>query len=211
MIESAQYLVTGIVLGTSAGIMPGPLTTLVITETMRHNRRQGIVVACVPLITDLPIIMLAVFLLAGLEQFGAVIGIVSIAGAIFLAYLAFKSLTASNVGVAGGKVDPQSLKTGLITNFLSPNPYVFWMTVGAATILNGYRVGIMAVVLFLFSFYICLVGTKISLAIVVDKFKSFMSSSAYLYVLRITGIVLLIFSAIYMKDGLEFLGVKWNG
>jgi threonine/homoserine/homoserine lactone efflux protein len=205
MTESMPYLVSGILLGLAAGIMPGPLTTLVITETIRHNRRQGIVVACVPLITDLPIIILAVVILAGLEQFRIVLGMISVAGAIFLAYLAYKSFVVRKVGPVEGNADPQSLKTGLITNFLSPNPYIFWMTVGSSTILNGYRVNIMAVVLFLASFYICLVGTKISLAIAVDKFKSFMSSSAYLYILKIMGLVLLVFSVMYLKDGLELL------
>ena len=210
MTESMPYLATGILLGLAAGVIPGPLTTLVITETIRHNRRQGIVVACVPMLTDLPIILLAVFVLARLERFRAVLGMISIAGAIFLAFLAYRSFTLNNTGTAGRETEPHSLKTGLITNFLSPNPYVFWMTVGATTILNAYRVGITSVVLFLASFYVCLLGAQIGLALVVDRFKSFMKSGAYQYILRIMGLVLLIFSALYVKDGLLLLGLITN-
>jgi hypothetical protein len=64
----------------------------------------------------------------------------------------------------------------------------------------------MAVVFFLASFYICLVGVKITLATIVDKFKSFLGSSAYLYILKAMGLALLVFSVIYAIDGLRLLG-----
>jgi threonine/homoserine/homoserine lactone efflux protein len=189
--------------------MPGPLNTLVISETIRHSRKHGLLVAIVPIITDLPIILICVLIVAALEQFNIILGLISISGSLYLAYLAYESFTVKAVGPVEADSAPQSFRKGLIANFLSPNPYVFWMTVGATTIMNGYRIDIMAVVFFLASFYICLVGVKITLATIVDKFKSFLSSNAYLYILKAMGLALLVFAVIYGTDGLRLLGLIW--
>jgi threonine/homoserine/homoserine lactone efflux protein len=62
----AVFLIAGIILGFSAGFSPGPLLTLVISQTLKHGVKEGIKVAFAPLVTDLPIIFLAVFVLTRL-------------------------------------------------------------------------------------------------------------------------------------------------
>jgi uncharacterized membrane protein YdcZ (DUF606 family) len=81
------------------------------------------------------------------------------------------------------------------------------MTVGSTTLLNGLKLGPLAVVLFLVPFYLCLVTTKILLAHITDRFKTFMSSRAYIYTLRMLGLMLFIYSLIYARDGLMLLGL----
>ncbi len=52
---SIEYLIlTGTVLGITAGISPGPLLMLVISQTIRFGHREGIKVSLTPLITDAP-------------------------------------------------------------------------------------------------------------------------------------------------------------
>ena len=48
-----------LLLGLGEGIKPGPLNTLVITETLQHDWRSGTKVALSPLITDAPIIIIS--------------------------------------------------------------------------------------------------------------------------------------------------------
>ena len=52
-------LITGIILGLMAGISPGPLLALVISETLKHGKKEGIKIALTPFITDLPAILLS--------------------------------------------------------------------------------------------------------------------------------------------------------
>ena len=58
-----QFIATGTILGASAGVAPGPLLTLVVAETLKHNIKEGIKVSLAPIITDMPIIILSLFLL----------------------------------------------------------------------------------------------------------------------------------------------------
>lgn len=58
------YLTFGSILGLSAGMSPGPLFALVISETIAHDIRAGIKVALVPTMKflGLSLCVLAVFL-----------------------------------------------------------------------------------------------------------------------------------------------------
>ena len=68
-----DFLFSGVFLGLAAGFAPGPLLTLVITETLQHNLRSGIRVALAPILTDAPIVA-AVFLTLKILGEGQVLG-----------------------------------------------------------------------------------------------------------------------------------------
>jgi len=91
-LSTLKYLLAGSVLGLTAGISPGPILTLVITETLKYSRKEGIKVAVSPLITDLPIILITLLILVRLSQFNTVLGIISFFGGIFIAYLVYESV-----------------------------------------------------------------------------------------------------------------------
>ncbi|MFH1025579.1 MAG: LysE family translocator [Nitrospirota bacterium] len=207
MIESIQYLVSGILFGFAAGISPGPLLVLVITETIMHSRKEGIIVSAAPVMTDIPIIATTVFILSRCSSSNFVLGIISLAGAVFIGYLAYDSIMIKGVDLNIRKVKPQSLRKGVITNFLSPHPYLFWMTIGAPTVLRAFQVNIASAVSFIAGFYVLLVGSKVLIALLVDRSKNFLKSRTYLYIMRTTGIILLCFAVLFLKDGLRMLGL----
>lgn len=201
------FLTSGILFGLVAGISPGPVLTLVISETLRHDRKAGIRVAIVPIITDMPIVLLSVFILARLSSYNLFLGTLSILGALFIGYLAYESITVKGVELNPGEAKVRSLRKGIIANSLNPYPYLFWISVGAPTTLRAYSVNLLSAVLFVLGFYICLVGSKITVAVIVDKSKTFLTSNIYIYIIRILGLVLLIFAIMFVKEGLTLLNV----
>jgi threonine/homoserine/homoserine lactone efflux protein len=207
MIESLQFLISGALLGLAAGISPGPLLTLVISETLKHSKKEGVIIACAPLLTDIPVVLLSILILAELSGSNFILGIISFSGALFIGYLGYESITVKSLEFDIQRVKAQSLKRGLITNFLNPHPYLFWITVGAPMVIKGYKVNIMSSLFFISGFYLLLVGSKITVAFAVDKSKSALKSNLYIYVIRILGFFLLIFSIIFIKDGLRFFGI----
>ncbi|MBM4146045.1 MAG: LysE family translocator [Nitrospira sp.] len=207
MFDSLPFLASGILFGLVAGLLPGPLLTLVISETLRHNKKEGIMVATAPAVTDVPIIFFSVFILSKLSEFELALGAISLAGALFIAYLAYESITIKGFHLDLQNVKVQSLKKGILTNLLSPHPYLFWMTVGAPTVVKGYSVNLLSVIFFISGFYVFLIGSKILVALIVDRSKSFLKSSAYIYIIRILGFILLIFTLLYIRDALRIFGV----
>ena len=53
-----------LIMGLGEGIKPGPLNTLVITETLQHDWKAGTKVSLSPLITDAPIITISAWMLS---------------------------------------------------------------------------------------------------------------------------------------------------
>jgi threonine/homoserine/homoserine lactone efflux protein len=202
-----ELLLSGLVMGLAAGLSPGPLLALVIGETVRHDRRMGIRVALAPLITDVPIVLLALLLLSRLAGYQSVLGVISLAGAAFIGYLAYESLRSRGLDPGTIPQRPRSFRKGLVTNALSPHPYLFWMTVGAPVVIRAGRTSLLAAVLYILGFYALLVGSKVAVAFLVDRSKAWIQGRAYVWIIRGLGVVLLVFAVLFLRDGLRLLGV----
>jgi len=87
MAEALEFLFLGAVLGLVQGLSPGPLVTLVISETLKFGKGEGFKVAVSPLITDSAVIVLALVVLSNLAKYTVIIGVVSILGSCYLIFL----------------------------------------------------------------------------------------------------------------------------
>lgn len=201
------YLLSGLVLGLSAGISPGPLLTLVVSETLKHGTKEGIKVATAPLVTDLPIVLGTILILSRLSNVHEVIGAISFLGAGFLFYLGYECLMYRGVDLDIRQEKPQSLRKGVIVNFLNPHPYLFWLSIGAPLILKASRIHVSYVVLFVSTFYILLVGSKLVVAILIGKSRRFLRERGYVYTMKILGIALFVFAVLFFMEGLKTFGV----
>lgn len=206
MHDSLPFLISGVVLGFTAGVSPGPLLTLVISETLKHSVKEGVKVAMAPLLTDLPIILVTFLLLSRVSNFKPVLGVISLTGAVFLAYIAYETITAGGEAKEEKDITPQSLRKGMITNFLNPNPYLFWFSVGSPTMLKAAQTGAIPASLFILGFYVFIVGSKVALALGVERSRSFLRSRAYIYTQKFLGLSLLIFAVFFIRDALKYFG-----
>ncbi|MCF6266889.1 MAG: LysE family transporter [Desulfuromusa sp.] len=202
-----NFFIIGAILGLSAGFAPGPLLALVVSETLQHNIRAGIKVALAPIVTDLPIVVVSLLILAKLSNFHTALGAISLGGGLFLLLLGYQSLKGQGVALNVQEVSPKSLCKGILTNFLSPHPYLFWLVVGAPTMTNAMSSHPFAGVAFIGSFYFCLVGSKIGLAVLVGKSKSFLNGSTYLAIMRSLGVLLVVLAGVLFYDGLKLLQI----
>ena len=199
--------VTGTVLGLSAGLAPGPLLTLVISQTLKYNAREGLKVALAPLITDLPIILATLFVLARLSGFKTILAVISFAGALFLAYLSYETLRTKPLDIKIQEARPQSLLKGALVNALNPHPYLFWFSVGAPTMIRAHQETSFGALAFVTSFYMLLIGSKICLAVAVGQSRTFLAGRAYIYTMRILGAALAVLALLLFRDGLKLIGM----
>jgi threonine/homoserine/homoserine lactone efflux protein len=203
-----EFLIAGTLLGLAAGFSPGPLLVLVISETLRHNIKAGIKVAIAPLVTDVPIILISLLLLNRLAGFKPVLGCVSILGGLFILYLGYESLKTRGVEFNLSSVGFSPLRKGVITNALNPHPYIFYTTVGAPIIFKSLNQNFLSTVLFVGSFLLLLVGSKVVLALVVERSRSFLQGPVYIWVMRTLGALLFLFSFILFRDGFRLFGAS---
>jgi threonine/homoserine/homoserine lactone efflux protein len=194
------FLSAGLTLGLSAGFSPGPLTTLVISHSLRHGVREGLKVSMAPFITDAPIVLLAVFALSKLRDFQAAFGVVSLVGAAVLFYLSYETFKVERVEVKTGAAEAHSFGKGALVNFFSPHPYLFWLTIGGPRVVEAWSQSPWIAAGFLGGFYFCLVGAKMSMAVIASRSTRFLSGSGYRRVMRVLAAALFILALALLRD-----------
>jgi threonine/homoserine/homoserine lactone efflux protein len=187
-------LLTGVSLGFSAGIGPGPLTTLVITTTLERGFAAGLRIAIAPLLTDLPIILACLWIVNALRP--EIAALLAIAGGLYLIWLGIKTLRSAQHAVLAGalhsSVRPrEDLWRGFLVNLLSPNPWIFWLGVGGPILTEAWGITPVGALGFLVGFYSLLVGCKIALAWLVAGGRRYLTNSWYRRLLAASGLLLI--------------------
>lgn len=173
-----DFILPGISLALSAIAIPGPLQAYLLNVTLQHGWRRGLLVVVSPLITDVPIIALTLFLLSGLQGISPnAIKLIQIAGGLLLLNIArgaWQQFQAGvSLGAASDKMADSSprriLATGIMMNFLSPGPYIFWSTVNGPLLLKGLAISPVHALAFLLAFYGTFLGGLSLLVVIFDR------------------------------------------
>ncbi len=198
-------LAKGILLGLSAGFAPGPLLALLLAETMRHGAGAGVRVALAPLITDAPIIALSLLLLSRASRADGVLGVVTIAGGLFVLHLGWANLRAERPAAEADAGPSRSLWKGVAVNLLSPHPYLFWISVGGPIALAAHGERPLAAVAFVGSLYAALVGSKVAIALLAGRSRAFLGGSGYRWTMRALGALLCLLALQLLWEGISLL------
>jgi len=200
-------LTFGLTLGFSVGIVPGPFIATVISQTLKYNLKEGLKVACSIFITDPIFILVTTFVLSKIADFDFYMGLISLAGAGYLLKMAYENLTIKDTKVDLQDARPQSIRKGLTIVLLTPAAYLFWLTVGAPTIITAYQQHWLGPVAFLGGVYSSFIGTNLTVAWLVSRSAGFLQSSFYQGLIKLMGLAILFFAAVFIKNGLELLGI----
>jgi threonine/homoserine/homoserine lactone efflux protein len=183
----------GLGLGLAAGFSPGPLLTLVITSSLERGFGAGARVALAPLITDAPIILLALLVLRTLpDGWLALVG--ALGGCLVVSYglqnLRLRSQTTHQDQRQSG--DALDIARGALVNLLNPHPWIFWVTVQGPILLAGWRRDPRTAVAFVTAFYAAIVGSKVGIAALVSKGRHNLNERWYRRTLIACGLVLVV-------------------
>lgn len=206
-----EALASGTLLGLAAGISPGPLLALVVSETLRSGAGGGVRVSLAPLLTDLPIVLIAVLLLGKLSGNGPVLGLISITGGAFMLYLGYKNLKTTGPGTDTLDAGPDALIKGMLINALSPHPYLFWATVGGPLIIKFWNSSHINALAFAGAFYLFLVGSKVFIAVLTAVSRAHLEGGRYIIAMRLLGASLIVFSILLFQDGFNYFRLAGPG
>jgi threonine/homoserine/homoserine lactone efflux protein len=150
----AAYFLQGLLLGLSAALMPGPFMAFLLAQALRQGWRRTLPAALAPLISDGPIVVMALFALTQAPPW--LLKLLQIAGGLFLLYLALRATVPFAPPSEAGR---QNLLKAALMNALSPGPYIFWSTVAGPIVLAGWRESPVAGGSFMVGFYAALIGS----------------------------------------------------
>ena len=193
--------------GFAAGTSPGPLQSYIISTTLTYGWRRGLIVITSPLITDLPIIYLMVFVL--LDRMPAeAIQLIQIAGGLFVLWLAWQTWRSVRAGVSIGDNAERlhisrrrTLLQAILMNFLSPGPYIFWGTVTGPLLRQALDRSLTQGLAMLAAFYITFLVMLALLVLTFDRLRRF-DVRVTQAILSVTVVVLAVLGLILIREGL---------
>ncbi len=198
-----QTFLFAISLGLGAGITPGPLSSLVIQESLRNGWKSGACVALAPPVADVLIVGLVLMVLSQLPP--ASFSVLSLIGGCYVCFLGGETLrttVALSPGTGGAGSLLLSFRKGLLVNLLNPHPYILWLTVGGPLVTDNARHNLwFPIIAFLLGFYGCLVGSKVLIAVLVHGGRTRLHGRGYRIALRLSGVSLLLFGLLLIWDG----------
>jgi threonine/homoserine/homoserine lactone efflux protein len=135
-----SLLLKAATLGFTAAAMPGSFQAYLINQAALHGWRRAAITSLAPLISDGPIVLLAVLALALVPAW--VLPLLQIAGACFIFYLAYRALRALWCGRSESEAPkpPPGFLAAVTINLLNPNVYIYWSTVSGPIFMQSWRI-----------------------------------------------------------------------
>ena len=163
------YILQGLTLGFAAGAQPGPFQTYLITQTLTNGWRKTLIAAFAPLVSDGPIIILAIFVLKQMPE--SLQRLLYIAGGVFILFLAYSSFQQwRNFDEnAAEESKEQNIWKAAMMNFLSPNPYIFWSLVTGPILLQGLSEAPKNGIGFMLAFYGAMISLNVALIVILGQ------------------------------------------
>lgn len=187
-----EVLLTAAVLGLTAGISPGPLLALVLSSTLERGFGAGARVSLAPVLTDGPIVLVALFVLKDLDS--SWLALITLLGGLFVIWIGVQTVRSARQEVAleptggGGAHD---LARGALVNLLNPHPWLFWISVGGPMLIDSWRRSPLLAIGFLVVFYGLIVGSKILFAWITARGRRFITGIWYRRLLAGSGLLLI--------------------
>ncbi len=201
------YLIMGISFAFASAVQPGPLQTYIISQTLRRGWRSTLPAAFAPVISDIPILILVLFLLNTIpDQFLIAL---KISGGLFLLYLgygAFKSWRKFDASQAvKEKSEHKTFAKAVVVNLLNPAPYLGWSLIMGPVLLEGWRMAPVNGVAMILGFYITMVLTLAG-TIILFGFAGNMGGNVSKTLLGLSAVVLFGFGIYQLWQGIIFFG-----
>jgi threonine/homoserine/homoserine lactone efflux protein len=153
------FLLQGITLGFSAVIQPGPFMAYLLSQTLAHGFRKTWMAAFAPLISDGPIIALAILVLTQMPVWlkrG-----LNFASGVFILYLAWGAYRQwrnfTDLDAEAAPNGQRNVIRAAMMNALSPMPYIYWSLVTGPILVAGWQESPAHGLAFLIAFYVVMI------------------------------------------------------
>ena len=159
------YFVQAATIGFSAAVSPGAFQAYLLAHALQHGLRRTLPTVAAPLISDGPIILIVLLVLTQAPAW--LLRGLQIGGGLFLIYLAKGAFDAFRRPVdptaAPAYSASQSVLKAVLTNALSPGPWLFWSILAGPIVIKAWADSPWQAVSFIVGFYTAMLGTLAAL------------------------------------------------
>jgi threonine/homoserine/homoserine lactone efflux protein len=199
-----SYLIFGITYAFAAAVQPGPLQTYIISQTLEKGWRKTLPAVFAPVISDIPVLILVLFLLSAMpDNFISIFRTIGGLFLIFLAFRAFKSWQNFNPNKSiSNESGRKTLFNAVIVNLLNPNPYLGWSLIMGPVFLEGWKLAQINGIALIAGFYLTII---LSLAgiIILFGFAGKLGPKVSKILIGLSAIALFLFGCFQLWTGIN--------
>jgi threonine/homoserine/homoserine lactone efflux protein len=201
------------IIGFSGAMMPGPVTTLVVTETARRGFIAGPLITIGHVLLELAMVIALFFGLGDLLKQNAVAGTIGLLGGLFLLWMGFSIVRNAWQGkvsldlkrAASDRAAGNPIAAGMLATITNPYWLLWWATVGAAYLITFRAFGLAGVIAFYIGHTLADWVWNNVVAFVVASGRRAMSDRVYRSILIVCGAFLIVLSFYFVSSGIGFL------
>jgi threonine/homoserine/homoserine lactone efflux protein len=201
------------IIGFSGAMMPGPVTTLVVTETARRGFIAGPLITIGHVLLELAMVIALFFGLGDLLKQNAVAGTIGLLGGLFLLWMGFSIVRNAWQGkvsldltrAASDRAAGNPIAAGMLATVTNPYWLLWWATVGAAYLITFRAFGLAGVIAFYIGHTLADWVWNNVVAFVVASGRRAMSDRVYRSILIVCGAFLIVLSFYFVSSGIGFL------
>ena len=194
----------GAFFGFQGSVSPGPLQTVIISESLSRGLRSSWRAATVSLVSDPFALVVAVFFVSNLPN-AFLVGI-SLLGALTLWRIAWLQFHTTDDDFTFQSQSRLSFFSIWTTNMFNPNLWIFSFTINAVQINDFYTAGgVIPVAVYLSTFFLAICSCNLLIALLALKSRRLFNVKRLVVVNRILGVFLLIVSVRFVYMGFSYL------
>jgi threonine/homoserine/homoserine lactone efflux protein len=181
----------------SGAIVPGPVLTVTVSETVRRGFFAGPLIVCGHGILEVVLIALVVMGLSDVMQSEVFLGIVGTFGGVFLLWLSFdmfRGLGKMNGEFTGGDTTwGGPVIAGILTSAANPYWIIWWVTVGLSYIVISMKFGLFGVAVFFIGHIMADLIWYSFISFLVSRGKRHLSAGIYRLIAGVCALLLVFF------------------
>lgn len=201
------------IIGFSGAAMPGPVTALIVTETTKRGFIAGPLITLGHVLLELVMVGALFFGLRDVLNQNWVAGGIGIIGGLALGWLGFDIVKSAWLGRVAlnlsqasqpGNASRHPIVGGIITTIFNPYWFVWWATIGAASLITFRAFGWVGILAFYFGHTLADWVWNNFVAFIVSSGRRGLSSRTYRGILIGCGVFMLAMSAYFIISGVIF-------
>jgi threonine/homoserine/homoserine lactone efflux protein len=188
---------TGVAIGITGAMIPGPLTIFTVAETLRTDKFAGLKTTLGHIISEscfVAVIFLGFHNFLTYKPFLLGVSIIGGSALIIMGILLFlksKELKISDLKTKA-KFDRGLIAGGFFFSLASPGFFIWWATIGVSTIVKALLFGFMGIVVLMLGHWLADLLWHGFLSYTVDKGKNYLGDKGYQNLMRIFSLALII-------------------
>ena len=181
----------------SGALMPGPLLTAVISESMKHGQKTGPLVILGHAILEVVMITLILFSLHQLSYSFMLMKMIALVGACMLLYNGIAMMVSVRDLKLEFKADATASRglvlTGITMSLSNPYWMVWWLTIGLGLVLAAQQAGLAAIGIFFLGHISADFIWYTAISMMVSRGRNYLSQNVYRSIIFICGLAIVAF------------------